>query len=344
MCARLLDVVGSYQIMARAEVYAERLCSSETSQTAAFGAQTQGTMPAQASSGGSTECLCPENLQWYRTDEQMDDAVDMLARGEWQAAAEVLGPAVEAYREAGSRREWDLADALWNLGYALSAGGYRETGAGCLQEAAELLVAQRRLRCWTRCMLALLAVQAERGSCELTPLARERLIEICKRLPLPEELARLAILYAELSLRSYVHDRASEGLRLLGVSTGISPAGLQHLCRMAQLPCDPRPRQALMRLLDAVVKRGGDGHIRQALSRLLVCQAVDLFRRDQNNASATCLRTAKALGLSDASVRRQLTELSNDPQCGVGASELLCALPQMACAAPTGQNDQGVAR
>ncbi len=168
-----------YRDPTRAKVYRQRMLLWESDPQALADAG-QRELAAIAAALKHDPAAQPERwVECYEADEQMDQAADLLRSGRWQVARPLLAAAAKAYRVAGESRLWDLADAVWNLGYTYSAVGLPRDAMVSLRAAARLLRLQMRFRDWTRCTASLLMVRT--AGLEETPDGRvTELIRLCK--------------------------------------------------------------------------------------------------------------------------------------------------------------------
>jgi hypothetical protein len=187
--------------------------------------------------GQATLQARPENCR--EADQGMDLALELLTRGERAEAAKLLIPCVRTYRAGGAVCQYDLADALWRLGYALGALGASRSSLLALANAAMLLRRQRRCREWIRCGITLLAVRAEDGQWELPGLNLRQLTDGCQRLRAAEELLALVLLSAYRLAQTGAVDRVNQTLlRAEQLAEKIGPKAVE-LVHHVRPRCDP---------------------------------------------------------------------------------------------------------
>jgi hypothetical protein len=186
--------------------------------------QTQATSPEAG--GQASLSARPENCR--DADQGMDHALELLSRGERTEAAKLLIPCVRTYRAGGAICQYDLADALWRLGYALGALGDSRVSLAALANAAMLLRRQRRGREYVRCAITLLAVRAEDGQWEMPGLNLRQLTEGCQRLRAADELLALVLLSAYRVAQTGAVDRVNQTLlRAEQLAAGIGPKAVE---------------------------------------------------------------------------------------------------------------------
>ncbi len=233
-----------YRDPTRAKVYRQRMLLWESDPQALADAG-QRELAAIAAALKHDPAAQPERwVECYEADEQMDQAADLLRSGRWQVARPLLAAAAKAYRVAGESRLWDLADAVWNLGYTYSAVGLPRDAMVSLRAAARLLRLQMRFRDWTRCTASLLMVRTAWGL-EETPDGRvTEMIRLCKVFGWPEEFLRLALLTAyhlaqggDSNKARRTLDQAEEVARRIG-QAGIELIGMaRDDCRLENIVC-----------------------------------------------------------------------------------------------------------
>lgn len=236
----LVDL-GYFQTKARAEVYAERarLFGADPQALAGQGDYEKAIM-ANCSRAKGVDTAAAHGVECYEADEQMDRAVELLACGDFNGAIEHLQYAVGHYRKTREARADDLADALWNLGYAQVHTGRFGLGLENLFRTLMVLQKRGRIRDWIRCSITTAVAKSRSGSAAMSSALMQELMSSCIRYRLPEETVVLTVLFA----RALIHNRqavvASDLLeRAQPLATRLGPGATRELVWLqAQVPRD----------------------------------------------------------------------------------------------------------
>jgi hypothetical protein len=176
-----LEQYGYFQAETRALVHERRrqLLGADPEVLAAA-KEVEMAAAAMALKAAGAPAAAPRPALCEPADLQMDQAAELLSRHHCKEAVPLLMEAAKIYRQAGPPAEWDLADALGNLGYALFMAE-RKGGSKPLAEAELLLAKQARLADLARCVV----------SFACTALQQERPRQAFKRLRLADGIAQL---------------------------------------------------------------------------------------------------------------------------------------------------------
>jgi hypothetical protein len=223
-----------WQCETRAEAYARRasLFSENVEELKKAGRLADAAEAAWLRAAGP-EIFAPSTSAWYEADEQMDAARDLLAQLESARAMPFLKLAAKTYRAAGSLRSPDFADALWNLGYAISTTDGSHAGLMCLLGSAHLLHGQIRSRDWIRCAITILANRLDNGEWELPDIRAAIIVDLCVHFDWNEELLDIELLTArQLAQTQSSGDRVLQVLhRCEQMAQRLGPVGLDKVRR-----------------------------------------------------------------------------------------------------------------